>query len=111
MLLDTSKFCVIKLTDFIICFAEKLGRLWEFIRDLLLNPLYNPSLICWENYEEGTFRFVHSDRVAKLWGSKKDNIDMNYEKLSRAMRSASNADLNLKITKTTKAFISNTNEE
>jgi len=24
--------------------------------------------------------------VAKLWGSKKDNIDMNYEKLSRAMR-------------------------
>ncbi|XP_054257105.1 ETS homologous factor-like [Macrosteles quadrilineatus] len=65
---------------------EKLGRLWEFIRDLLLNPLYNPSLICWENYDEGTFRFVHSDRVAKLWGSKKDNIDMNYEKLSRAMR-------------------------
>jgi len=65
---------------------EKLGRLWEFIRDLLLNPMYNPSLICWENYDEGTFRFVHSDRVAKLWGSKKDNIDMNYEKLSRAMR-------------------------
>lgn len=70
------------------CFAEKLGRLWEFIRDLLLNPLYNPSLICWENYDEGTFRFVHSDKVAKLWGSKKDNGDMNYEKLSRAMRYA-----------------------
>uniref|UniRef100_A0A1B6GA28 ETS domain-containing protein n=1 Tax=Cuerna arida TaxID=1464854 RepID=A0A1B6GA28_9HEMI len=65
---------------------EKLGRLWEFIRDLLLDSRYNPSLICWEDYKEGMFRFVHSDRVAKLWGSKKDNIDMNYEKLSRAMR-------------------------
>lgn len=65
---------------------EKLGRLWEFIRDLLKNREYCPSLICWDNYEEGMFRFVHSDKVAKLWGSKKDNPEMNYEKLSRAMR-------------------------
>lgn len=67
-------------------FPEKLGRLWEFIRDLLLNPASCPSLICWDNYEEGMFRFVHSDKVAKLWGAKRDNPDMNYEKLSRAMR-------------------------
>ena len=66
--------------------TEKLGRLWEFLRDLLKNPDYCPSLIVWENYEEGMFRFVHSDKVAKLWGSKKENPDMNYEKLSRAMR-------------------------
>ncbi|XP_039295056.1 ecdysone-induced protein 74EF isoform X2 [Nilaparvata lugens] len=65
---------------------EKLGRLWEFIRDLLLNSETCPSLICWDNYEEGMFRFVHSDKVAKLWGAKRDNPDMNYEKLSRAMR-------------------------
>ncbi|RZF40410.1 hypothetical protein LSTR_LSTR014503, partial [Laodelphax striatellus] len=65
---------------------EKLGRLWEFIRDLLLNNETCPSLICWDNYEEGMFRFVHSDKVAKLWGAKRDNPDMNYEKLSRAMR-------------------------
>ncbi|XP_075234852.1 uncharacterized protein LOC142332341 isoform X2 [Lycorma delicatula] len=65
---------------------EKLGRLWEFLRDLLLNPESCPSLICWDNYEEGTFRFVHSDKVAKLWGAKRENPDMNYEKLSRAMR-------------------------
>lgn len=65
---------------------EKLGRLWEFIRDLLKNREYCPSLICWDNYDEGMFRFVHSDKVAKLWGSKKDNPEMNYEKLSRAMR-------------------------
>lgn len=66
--------------------TEKLGRLWEFLRDLLKNPDYCPSLIVWENHDEGMFRFVHSDKVAKLWGSKKENPDMNYEKLSRAMR-------------------------
>ncbi|XP_014258559.1 ETS homologous factor-like [Cimex lectularius] len=65
---------------------EKLGRLWEFLRDLLKNRDYCPSLIVWDNYEEGMFRFVQSDKVAKLWGTKKDNPDMNYEKLSRAMR-------------------------
>uniref|UniRef100_A0A1B6CUP1 ETS domain-containing protein n=1 Tax=Clastoptera arizonana TaxID=38151 RepID=A0A1B6CUP1_9HEMI len=65
---------------------EKLGRLWEFIRDLLLNENYCPRLIRWDNYEEGMFQFVHSDEVAKLWGTKKDNPHMNYEKLSRAMR-------------------------
>ncbi|CAG2065876.1 unnamed protein product [Timema podura] len=32
------------------------------------------------------FRFVHSEGVAKLWGTIKENPRMNYEKLSRAMR-------------------------
>lgn len=65
---------------------KKTGRLWEFIRDLLLSRDYCPSLICWENYEEGVFRFVCSEKVAKLWGSLKENPKMTYEKLSRAMR-------------------------
>lgn len=65
---------------------KKTGRLWEFIRDLLLNHDYCPSLICWENYDEGMFRFVRSEKVAKLWGTLKDNPKMTYEKLSRAMR-------------------------
>nr|CAD7257313.1 unnamed protein product [Timema shepardi] len=65
---------------------KKCGRLWEFIRDLLLNQEYCPSLICWEDYEQGMFRFVHSEGVAKLWGTIKENPRMNYEKLSRAMR-------------------------
>lgn len=65
---------------------KKTGRLWEFIRDLLLNREYCPSLICWENHDEGMFRFVRSEKVAKLWGSLKDNPKMTYEKLSRAMR-------------------------
>ncbi|XP_021928989.1 ETS homologous factor-like isoform X2 [Zootermopsis nevadensis] len=65
---------------------KKTGRLWEFIRDLLLNREYCPSLICWENHDEGVFRFVRSEKVAKLWGSLKENPKMTYEKLSRAMR-------------------------
>nr|CAD7395285.1 unnamed protein product [Timema cristinae] len=65
---------------------KKCGRLWEFIRDLLLNQDYCPSLICWEDYEQGMFRFVRSEGVAKLWGTIKENPRMNYEKLSRAMR-------------------------
>ncbi|XP_022699141.1 ets DNA-binding protein pokkuri-like [Varroa jacobsoni] len=63
-----------------------MGKLWEFIRDLLLNPETNPSLIRWERREEGVFKFVQSDKVAKMWGDRKQNPRMTYEKLSRAMR-------------------------
>lgn len=62
------------------------GKLWEFIRDLLLNPATNPSLIRWERREDGIFKFVQSDKVAKMWGDRKQNPRMTYEKLSRAMR-------------------------
>ncbi|XP_029639025.1 ETS-related transcription factor Elf-3-like [Octopus sinensis] len=61
-------------------------HLWEFIRDLLHNEQYNPEYIRWEDRENGVFRFVASEFVAKLWGIKKHNTTMNYEKLSRAMR-------------------------
>ncbi|GFS75748.1 ETS homologous factor [Nephila pilipes] len=62
------------------------GKLWEFIRDLLLNPATNPSMIRWERREDGIFKFVQSDKVARLWGDRKQNPRMTYEKLSRAMR-------------------------
>lgn len=65
---------------------KKTGRLWEFIRDLLLDPKHCPSVICWENHDDGVFRFVKSEKVAKIWGDRKGNEKMNYEKLSRAMR-------------------------
>ena len=62
------------------------GKLWEFIRDLLLNETTNPSFIRWERREDGVFKFVQSDKVAKMWGERKQNPKMTYEKLSRAMR-------------------------
>ncbi|MGH0126795.1 UNVERIFIED_CONTAM: hypothetical protein FKN15_047292 [Acipenser sinensis] len=61
-------------------------HLWEFIRDILLNPERNPDLIKWEDRTEGVFRFLKSEAVAQLWGKKKNNSSMTYEKLSRAMR-------------------------
>ncbi|XP_076330792.1 uncharacterized protein LOC143236415 [Tachypleus tridentatus] len=66
--------------------GKGLGKLWEFIRDLLLHPSYNPAYIRWEQREEGIFKFVQSEKVAKMWGDRKHNTKMTYEKLSRAMR-------------------------
>uniref|UniRef100_A0A0A9YQZ1 ETS homologous factor n=1 Tax=Lygus hesperus TaxID=30085 RepID=A0A0A9YQZ1_LYGHE len=62
------------------------GRLWEFLRDLLKNPDMCPRIIKWENHDDGLFRFVQSNEVARIWGERKGNKDMTYEKLSRAMR-------------------------
>ncbi|KAK7874442.1 hypothetical protein R5R35_001536 [Gryllus longicercus] len=65
---------------------KKCCSVLEFIQGLLKDPTYCPSIICWENYEKGTFRFVQNHEVAKLWGDIKGNPSMNFEKLSRAMR-------------------------
>ncbi|KAH3877465.1 hypothetical protein DPMN_001332 [Dreissena polymorpha] len=65
---------------------SKGNHLWEFIRDLLKDSKYNPHLLRWEEKETGVFRFVQSEAVAQMWGRKKNNPGMTYEKLSRAMR-------------------------
>lgn len=64
----------------------KNQHLWEFLYDALKNPGYNPRLVKWENEMEGVFRFVQSEMMAHVWGNLKNNGNMNYEKLSRAMR-------------------------
>ncbi|KAB0406574.1 hypothetical protein E2I00_010383, partial [Balaenoptera physalus] len=61
-------------------------HLWEFIRDILIHPELNEGLMKWENRQEGVFKFLRSEAVAQLWGQKKKNSSMTYEKLSRAMR-------------------------
>lgn len=66
--------------------SEKKGKLWEFMRDLLLNPQHNPNIIKWEDRTTGVFRIVRSEKVAELWGIRKCNSTMTYEKLSRALR-------------------------
>ncbi|XP_060082893.1 ETS-related transcription factor Elf-5-like [Ylistrum balloti] len=72
--------------------CSKGNHLWEFIRDLLKDPQLNPSLLKWEDKEAGVFRFVQSEAVAQMWGRKKSNPGMTYEKLSRAMRFCRSAD-------------------
>uniref|UniRef100_A0A8W8N9I2 ETS homologous factor n=3 Tax=Magallana gigas TaxID=29159 RepID=A0A8W8N9I2_MAGGI len=66
--------------------SSKGNHLWEFIRDLLKDSAFNPTLLRWEDKETGVFRFVQSEAVAQMWGRKKNNTSMTYEKLSRAMR-------------------------
>ncbi|KAJ8260244.1 hypothetical protein GJAV_G00178740 [Gymnothorax javanicus] len=62
------------------------AHLWEFIRDILIHPEQNNGLMRWEDRREGVFKFLKSEAVAQLWGQKKKNSSMTYEKLSRAMR-------------------------
>lgn len=66
--------------------APRGTHLWEFIRDILIHPELNEGLMKWENRQEGVFKFLRSEAVAQLWGQKKKNNSMTYEKLSRAMR-------------------------
>ncbi|KAL4604894.1 ETS-related transcription factor Elf-3-like [Arapaima gigas] len=66
--------------------APRGTHLWEFIRDILIHPEQNPGLMKWEDRHQGVFKFLKSEAVAQLWGQKKRNTSMTYEKLSRAMR-------------------------
>nr|XP_020455568.1 ETS-related transcription factor Elf-3 [Monopterus albus] len=66
--------------------APRGTHLWEFIRDILINPERNQGLMKWEDRHEGVFKFLKSEAVAQMWGQKKKNSSMTYEKLSRAMR-------------------------
>ncbi|KAM9146890.1 ETS-related transcription factor Elf-5 isoform 2-T2 [Pangshura tecta] len=62
------------------------SHLWEFVRDLLLSPEENCGILDWEDREQGIFRVVKSEALAKMWGQRKRNDRMTYEKLSRALR-------------------------
>ncbi|CAJ0562505.1 unnamed protein product, partial [Mesorhabditis spiculigera] len=64
----------------------KGNKLWEFIRDALKDSSTCPTIVRWEDPIEGVFRIVESEKLARLWGEKKNNHKMTYEKLSRAMR-------------------------
>jgi len=58
------------------------------MRALLEDATYNPEYIRWENKCEGVFRIVpgQSRTVARLWGAKKNNPTMTFDKLSRSLR-------------------------
>ncbi|XP_034023283.1 ETS domain-containing protein Elk-4 [Thalassophryne amazonica] len=58
--------------------------LWQFLLQLLLDSS-NEQLICWTN-EEGEFKLLQAEEVARLWGARKNKPNMNYDKLSRALR-------------------------
>ncbi|KAJ8360547.1 hypothetical protein SKAU_G00170720 [Synaphobranchus kaupii] len=66
------------------CGMDSSVTLWQFLLQLLLDPS-NDQLICWTN-EDGEFKLLQAEEVAKLWGAHKNKPSMNYDKLSRALR-------------------------
>uniref|UniRef100_A0A3P9J252 ETS transcription factor ELK3 n=1 Tax=Oryzias latipes TaxID=8090 RepID=A0A3P9J252_ORYLA len=58
--------------------------LWQFLLQLLLDQTHK-HLICWMS-TDGEFKLLKSEEVAKLWGLRKNKTNMNYDKLSRALR-------------------------
>uniref|UniRef100_A0A5F8GXJ0 ETS domain-containing protein n=1 Tax=Monodelphis domestica TaxID=13616 RepID=A0A5F8GXJ0_MONDO len=58
--------------------------LWQFLLQLLKEQS-NGHLIAWTS-SDGEFKLVDAEEVARLWGLRKNKTNMNYDKLSRALR-------------------------
>lgn len=63
---------------------ESAITLWQFLLQLLLDQKHE-HLICWTS-SDGEFKLLKAEEVAKLWGLRKNKTNMNYDKLSRALR-------------------------
>ncbi|OCT87586.1 ETS domain-containing protein Elk-3 isoform X1 [Xenopus laevis] len=63
---------------------ESAITLWQFLLQLLLDQKHE-HLICWTS-NDGEFKLLKAEEVAKLWGLRKNKTNMNYDKLSRALR-------------------------
>ena len=59
-------------------------QLWQFLLELLADKT-NQNVITWENCQ-AEFKILDPDEVARLWGARKTKPNMNYDKLSRALR-------------------------
>lgn len=58
--------------------------LWQFLLELL-NSGQHQQLISWTSVP-GEFKLLNAEEVARLWGLRKNKTNMNYDKLSRALR-------------------------
>ncbi|XP_035908820.1 ETS domain-containing transcription factor ets-5-like isoform X2 [Anopheles stephensi] len=59
-------------------------QLWQFLLELLADTT-NAPCIAWEG-TNGEFKLSDPDEVARRWGERKAKPNMNYDKLSRALR-------------------------
>lgn len=59
-------------------------QLWQFLLELLSDS-NNSGCITWEG-TNGEFKLTDPDEVARRWGERKSKPNMNYDKLSRALR-------------------------
>lgn len=58
--------------------------LWQFLLHLLEDQSQK-HLISWTS-DDGEFKLLDAEEVARLWGLRKNKTNMNYDKLSRALR-------------------------
>lgn len=58
--------------------------LWQFLLHLLEDQNQR-HLISWTS-TDGEFKLLDAEEVARLWGLRKNKTNMNYDKLSRALR-------------------------
>jgi friend leukemia integration 1 transcription factor len=59
-------------------------QLWQFLLELL-SDYNNAACITWEG-TSGEFKMTDPDEVARRWGERKSKPNMNYDKMSRALR-------------------------
>jgi hypothetical protein len=59
-------------------------QLWQFLLELLSDAA-NAGCITWDG-TSGEFKLTDPDEVARRWGERKSKPNMNYDKLSRALR-------------------------
>ncbi len=76
-------------------------HLWRFLLEILTDSQHR-GIIRWNlgpDHTEGEFVMSEPEAVAKLWGTRKSKPNMNYEKLSRAMRYYKGGDILDKVAK------------
>ena len=70
-------------------------QLWQFLLELLTDKEHR-EVIHWLG-DEGEFKLQNPEIVAQLWGARKNKPNMNYEKLSRALRYYYDGDMICKV--------------
>lgn len=53
---------------------------------MVLDDTGKKSVMGWKDKTEGVFKIYNSASAARLWGRHKNKSNMNYDKMSRAMR-------------------------
>ncbi|KAG8181243.1 hypothetical protein JTE90_013019 [Oedothorax gibbosus] len=69
--------------------TEKINvrLLWDFLQQLLNDgqQRYNTCIV-WKDKGRGIFKITDPHRLAALWGKQKNHLNMNFDKMSRALR-------------------------
>ena len=90
-LIDYTKVCIIYIYHVDFCNIIMIHllltglHLWEFLLEVLLTNDYQP-ILKWTDKENGIFKVVDSEALAKFWGDYRRKPKMDYDKMSRAIR-------------------------